>query len=122
MFSDVVYKWLENALDYGITEAQYWEMTLAELTRAIESKKRVNKAQEQKQAAFDYILADLIGQSVARVFSSENTLPDIAEVYPTLFNDEEITEQKQAKKDELSAARFRQFAQAHNSNFKEVSG
>lgn len=120
MFSDVVYKWLENALDYGITEAQYWEMTIAELTRAIESKKRVNKAQEEKQAAFDYILADLIGRSVARVFDSNNTLPDIAEVYPTLFNVEDITEQRQAKNAELSAARFRQFAQAHNSNFKEV--
>lgn len=122
MFSDVVYKWLENALDYGITEAQFWDMTIAELIRAVESKKRVNKAQEQKQAAFDYILADIIGRSVARVFDSNNTIPDIAEVYPALFNTEEVSEQRQAKNDELSAARFRQFAQAHNSNFKEVSG
>ena len=97
-------------------------MTLAELRRLIESKKRVQKEQAKEKASYDYILADLIGKSVARVFNSANTMPDISEVYPTLFDNEEIQEAKQAKKDQLSALRFRQFAQAYNKKIsKEVS-
>ena len=49
-------------------------------------------------------------------------MPEISEVYPTLFDNEEIQEAKQAKKDQLSALRFRQFAQAYNKKIsKEVS-
>lgn len=43
LFSDYIYNWLDNALDYGITEFDFWNMTLAELERAIESKRRVKK-------------------------------------------------------------------------------
>ena len=93
-------------------------MTIAELDRLITSKKRVLKLQQQEQASFDYILADLIGRSVARVYNSSNTLPDISAVYPTLFDGEEIQQQKQAKKMELSAIRFKQFAESFNKRFR----
>lgn len=96
-------------------------MTLAELIRLIESKKRVIKAQEQKQASFDYILADLIGKSVARLYNSSNTIPDISEVYPSLFDSKEVEEQKNIKRAELSVLRFKQFANAYNKSFKEAA-
>lgn len=118
MFSDYIYKWLDNALDYGISEKDFWEMTLAELIRLIESKKRVQKEQAKEKASCDYILADLIGKSVARVFNSANTMPDISEVYPTLFDSKELEEKKQEMRDELSAIRFRQFALSHNQKIK----
>ncbi len=121
MFSDIVYKWLDSALDYGITEFEFWDMTIAELTRAIESKKRVKKRDEQERAAFDYILADLIGRSVARIHNSANNIPDIADAYPALFERKEVDAAKSAKQDELSALRFRQFAQSFNKRFKGVS-
>lgn len=114
--------WLESALDYGITEATFWEMTLAELERAISSKKRVKKQQDQERAAFDYILADLIGRSVARIYSSSAKLPEITEVYTTLFDNQDIQEKKQEKLEELSALRFKQFAQAHNKKFNKEVG
>lgn len=94
-------------------------MTIAELVRAIESKKRVIRAEAKERAAFDYVLADLIGRSVARVYSSTNNLPQISEAYPAFFDSEEMQEQQQQKKDELSALRFRQFAQSFNKKFKE---
>lgn len=109
-----MYKWLETALDYEISETDFWDMTLAELSRLIESKKRIKKRQEQEKAVFDYTLADLVGRSVARVYNSMNKLPEISEAYPTLFDSEDIQERKQEKLDELSAARFKQFAQAYN--------
>ena len=111
--------WLESALDYGISEADFWNMTLAELERAINSKKRVKKQQDQEKAAFDYILADLIGRSVARIYSSSAKLPDITEMYSTLFDSPEIQEKKQEQKDELSALRFKQFAQSFNKKIKD---
>lgn len=94
-------------------------MTFLEVERAIESYKRVTKAQAQERASFDYILADLIGKSVSRIYSSANTMPDIAEVYPTLFNSQEIEQSRKQKIDELSALRFKQFAQSYNQRFKK---
>lgn len=95
-------------------------MTLAEATRQIESKKRTQRQQAQEKASFDYILADLIGRSVARLHSSSNRMPPIAEVYPSLFEAAEIEEKIQEKKNQLSVLRFKQFAQSHNNKYKEV--
>ena len=94
-------------------------MTLAELERAVESKKRVYKRQAQEKAHFDYALAELIGISVSRIYNSSNKMPDIAEAYPSLFDVEVIKEKKQERKDELSALRFKQFATFHNNRIKE---
>ena len=119
-YSEHVYRWLENALDYGINEYEFWNMTIAELNRLVESKKRIKKQQAQEKASYDYILADLIGRSVSRIYNSANNMPDISTVYPTLFNDKEIEQQKAEKRMELSALRFRQFAQSFNNRIKEV--
>lgn len=94
-------------------------MTIAELERAIKSKRRLQKIQAQEKASFDYILADLIGRSISRVYSSAATMPELGAVYPSLFDTKEIEEQKQAKKVELSALRFKQFAQSYNNKFKK---
>ena len=121
MFTDIAFKWLDTALDLGITEAQFWEMTIAELERLVKSKKRVMKQQAEAEAklraSFDYTLADLIGRSVARIYSNSARLPEIAEVYPSLFDREEVETKKAQKKQELSALRFRQFAQSFNKRF-----
>ena len=119
--SNYIYDWLDNALDYGIPEKDFWEMTIAELTRAINSKKRVKKIQEQEHASFDYILADLIGRSVGRIYNSSNKIPEIEEAYPKLFNSEEFQKAKKEKQDELSTLRFRLFAESFNKKFKEVA-
>lgn len=93
-------------------------MTLAEVIRAVESYNRRYKAAERQQAAYDYILADAIGKSVSRIYSSSATMPKLYELYPALFNSAEIQAQEQTRRDELSAIRFRQFAQAHNNKLK----
>ena len=93
-------------------------MTIAEVIRAIESHNRRYKAQAKEKAAFDYLLADAIGRSVSRIYSSTATMPKLYELYPSLFDSEEIKEQEQAKKDELSMIRFKKFAAAHNNKYK----
>jgi hypothetical protein len=97
-------------------------MTIAELVRAVESKKRLIKLEAQNKAVSDYKLADLIGHSIARLHSSSSVYPDISEAYPTLFDSKKIEEEKQSKKDELSALRFKQFAQSYNDKFKKEVG
>lgn len=96
-------------------------MTLAELIRLVDSKKRVQKVEAKEKAIFDYTLADLIGRSISRMYSSANKYPTIAEVYPSLFDAAEVEEQIQVKKDTLSALRFKQFAQSYNKKLKEVA-
>lgn len=93
-------------------------MTFAEINRAIASHNRLKNAELQQKASYDYILANLIGRSVARVFNSNATYPDIGEVYPTLFDSETIKQQKLEQKMEISALRFKQFTQSYNKKFQ----
>ena len=97
-------------------------MTIGELQRYFESYQRRHKLEAQEKATFDYALAELIGRSVARIYSSSAQMPEIYEVYPTLFDSKEVQERKQAQKAELSALRFKQFANFHNMKInKEVA-
>lgn len=112
MFTDYIYNYLDNALDVGITEKEFWEMTLAEFDRVMLSKKRVKEAQDKEKAIFDYILADLLAHSLARLKGAKN-MPSIEKVYPTLFN-----QNIESKKDEISAIRFKLFADKYNKQFK----
>lgn len=96
-------------------------MTLAEVERYFKSRARVMKAQERKQASFDYILADLIGISVGRVFNAKNKIPPIYEVYPQLFTEAEIQKTKAQRDRERFIAGLQQFAQSYNKDFEEVA-
>jgi hypothetical protein len=62
-----------------------------------------------------HILADLVGHSVGRIYSQNAKMPTIKEAFPSLFEETaEEKEQQAAANMELSALRFRQFAQALN--------
>ena len=112
-----MYKWLDSALDWGISEDRFWDMTIAELIRQIDSIKRIRQRELQEKAHFDYKLADLIGVSISRVYNSANTMPDISQVYPTIFDSEEVEAIKCRQQDELSALRFKQFASSFNQRY-----
>lgn len=101
-------------MTYGISEREFFSMTIAEIERAI----KAHTAMEKRKATYDYVLADLIGRSVARVYNSENRLPTLAEAYPTLFDEQEAAEELQRAQGELTAIKFKQFAQTFNSNFE----
>lgn len=113
---------LDNALDLGISEFEFWNMTLGELNRATDSKIRVLKAQQQERAMHNYILGDLIGRSNARLHSSSASYPKIYEVYPSLFDAEEYEEKRQQRIMEESALRFKQFAESFNKQFRQKEG
>lgn len=113
-----MYEWLDTALDNGLKEAEFWLLTPAELNRYLKSRERVRRIEAQEKASYDYLLADAIGKSVARIHSSTAVLPPIEEIYPTLFDSKEAAARKAEANAEISALRFRQFAAAHNKKFK----
>lgn len=120
-YSNHIYTMLNNALDYGISEAEFWDMTFAELDRLVDSKKRMEKYRAQERATYDYILASLIGRAFAAGMDSKAKFPEIHEAYPSLFDREERENQKREQSNQLSALRFKQFAQSYNKRFKEVA-
>ena len=111
---------LNNALDYGITEDQFWVMTFAEIERAVSSKVRVRKLQAREKATYDYILANLITRGVSKVLGDKESYPTLEEAYPGVFDD--VVEEQKTKVEEqkmsLSALRFKQFAQSYNNSLK----
>ena len=114
---------LDTALDYGITEKSFWDMTFIEVQRAVKSAAKVKKLEAQERAYYDYTLANLIARGVSKVLGGKEEYPAIEEAYSGLFDD--VMEERKAKIEEqkmnLSAIRFRQFAQSHNDRFnKEV--
>lgn len=94
-------------------------MTISEITRMAKSKQRTTITASKERALFDYLLADLIGKSVSRIYSNSARMPELYEVYPSLFEQEDIEEKKQEQRDTLSALRFKQFAQSYNKRFKK---
>lgn len=114
-YEDIVYKWLETAMDIGIRESDFWAMTFAEIERAVGSWQRVQRRELQEKATLTHILADLIGHSVGRIYSQNAKMPTLREAFPTLFEETEAEKEQQAAATmELSALRFLQFAKAHN--------
>jgi hypothetical protein len=111
---------LNNALDCGITELDFWEMTPGEVTRAIESKNRIVKIEAQEKATYDYIQATLIIKGVSICLGDKSSFPTLQEAYPGVFAEvvKESEEKIQEQKMQLSALRFRQFAQSYNDKFK----
>lgn len=79
---------LQPAINLGLEEEKYWDMTLAEIDRYIEGA----KWRMRTKAQYDYALASMIGTYTARVVSSDIEIPTISEVYPNLFD--EVVEEK----------------------------
>lgn len=70
-------------------------MTYLEITTAIKAYNNKQKYEMQKKASMDYVLADLIGSSLSRLFSKDAKYPQIHDVYPHLFKEEKQKQEKQ---------------------------
>ena len=96
-----------------MAEFDFWNMTPGEVERFCEGAMWRLKSQAQ----FDYMLADLIGVSSARMMSNEVKFPTLEEAYPGLF-ERKPDEVKALEEEELriqnSTNRFLEFAMKHN--------
>lgn len=119
MFSDKVENYLANALDIGLREHEFWDMTFTELENYFESRRRVMKQEAQERATYDYILGDLIGRSIARIYNANNEYPKVYEAYPSIFNKEEMEQAEFNRRMELSALKLQEFTKSFNKRFKK---
>lgn len=95
-------------------------MTPREIKNAIESANRIEKLRAKEKASYDFILANLIIKGIGNVLGDKTPFPSITEAYPTIFDDikQEQENKIQEQKDQLSALRFKQFAQSYNNRLK----
>lgn len=123
LYTSLVYEWLDTSLDYGISEADFWNSTIAELNRLIASKDRVHKRQLQERASMDYTLAQMIGRAIGiTIGGDKKPFPKAYEFYPTVFDREEMERQEREKRLESSVSVFKRFADSVNQKFnKEVA-
>lgn len=98
----------------GLTEWQFWDMTLAELERHSNSYQRVQKKKAQEKALADYRLADLMGYSIARLYSNEAKYPEIYDVYPAIFDKDAIEEAREKERNKQTDSWLREFAKSFN--------
>ena len=91
-------------------------MSIGEVVRYIQAQDRISKVRNQERASYDYILANLIVRGVGITLGSKDHFPTIEDAYPSLFEEirEEQKQKIESKKMELSALRFKQFAQSYN--------
>lgn len=122
--ADHVEGWLESAIYYGISEEAFWHMTIPELQRAISAIKQKQMDDARLRASMDYTLAALTACFMAKTHSKSATVPKMEEIYASLFMDadtlEKRKEEERLREEELSAIRFKRFADSYNARHKEV--
>jgi hypothetical protein len=110
-------------LEIGVSELEFWDMTIAECNRLIIAYNKRQKKASQERACADYMLATVLTKNISVVLSGKGQMPTLREAYPELFDEliQEEEEKMAEKKATLSALRFKQFAQSYNERFnKEV--
>lgn len=106
---------LQPAINLGLAESDFWEMTKAEVERYMEGAVWRIKSKAQ----LDYVLADLIGMSIGRMLDSKNTFPTIEKAYPTLFSEEDKKAAEEEARTVNSVNSFLAFAQRHNAKLNK---
>lgn len=79
---------LEQCMSIGMTEQEFYNSTLSEVTRYVNAHRKQQEYQMQEKAYFDYQLGNLIGLSVARLMSKDAKYPEFEKAYPFLSNSE----------------------------------
>lgn len=118
---DIAMALLQPAINCGLSESDFWNMTKIEVERYLEGANWRMKVQAQ----FYYSLADLIGVSCARIMSKDVEFPTIEQVYPNLYSeapgqeDEVIEDEKDMT---ASVNNFLAFAMRHNAKVRKELG
>ncbi len=110
-------KVLPVALDIGITEEQFLEMTIPEIDRYALSFQRRMEYQQKEKANFLYTHAVLVGNAFSKVMGG-GEFPSIEEAFPMLFDTPETQERKQKQITDISVKRFLLFKERNNAKFE----
>ena len=108
----------DGAMLYGLREADFWDMDIDEVLRYIDIENQRRKQSKLQTAYNIYNLADLVSGSVARLFAKGYQYPEIEDVFPDLFTNDEKEAIKQDRMNKVNTARFLQFANAYNQKYR----
>lgn len=104
----------DYALNANLSENEFWTMTIPEVNRYIKAWGWREKRQQQFAAGTLYQLPTLIAIGIL----DGKKYPEIYEVFPSLFDKEEIEEAKRRNELEKSRANFMAWAESFNKKFE----
>lgn len=90
---------LKKSIQFGLTEKQFYSMTLAEVIRFSESIEPQRIRQLKEQALMDYTHAELIALNVGCLLSKKAKVPMMEDVYAHLYTDDELQKMKASREE-----------------------
>ena len=111
-FEDLIQYHLKRMAQYGLTEEQFYNLTLGEVRRMAESFHLQQRERLKEQAEMDYIQAGLITSNISSILSDKNKAPLLEEVYGHLYTEDE-KEKMKATREKHQQERMRQELQAN---------
>jgi hypothetical protein len=81
-FEEMCNDMLVQCLAIGLSRQEFFNSTLKEITQFVDAYKKQQQNKLEEQAYFDWMLANLIGSSVARLMSKDAKFPKLEEAYP----------------------------------------
>lgn len=118
-FEELIQYHLNRISQYGLTEEQFYRLTVGEMKRLAESYHLEETEHFKRQAEMDYIQSNLIASNVSTIFSNKNKILSFEEVYGHLFTEDEIEKMKTSR-EEQRQERTRQELEANMLSWVEM--
>lgn len=118
-FEELIQYHLNRISQYGLTEEQFYRLTVGEMKQLAESYHLEEKEHFKRQAEMDYIQSNLIASNVSTIFSNKNKILSFEEVYGHLFTEDEIEKMKTSR-EEQRQERTRQELEANMLSWVEM--
>lgn len=116
-FESQINELLVQCMSIGMTEEDFYNSTIKQINRYVESYNKQQENQLQEKAYFDYQLANLIGLSVARLLSKDAKYPTFEKAYP-FINKNAKAEVDEDWEMEVQHNKLREWAEQINKKFK----
>lgn len=102
---------LEQCMSIGMREEDFYNSTLAQVTRYVNAYNKQQENQLQEKAYFDYQLANLIGLSVSRLLNKNAKYPEFRKAYPFINKEDQSKEVDEEWEMEVQHNKLREWAE-----------
>lgn len=118
-FESHIMNLLQQCMSIGMREEDFYNSTLAQITRYVESYNKQQQNKLQEKAYFDYQLANLIGVSVSRLLSKNAKYPAFEKVYPFITQSTQAKDINEEWEMEVQRNRLCEWAEQMNKKFNK---
>lgn len=108
---------LPEAIKTGLSIPEFWEMTYQEIVVYVKAVNEEKIEDMRVQARMIHTLGGLVGAA-----AWGDKYPEITEVFPGLFDTNEIEEERQEQEAMLERDKWLAFAESFNQKRREVQG